>query len=231
MGANSEMHIEMQEEELLYNETEYSQLIDRLISKTETLSYSSLKRFGESPRNFINYKLQPRKPQTESQIFGSLCDCYLTTPEKIEEMFAIVSSFPKSENQIGFCNDMIAGKTKEEAYAANYKVGGVDKVYSALSSYIEAILSKKQVCTEKQKEEAFKITENLKKSDFVMQYIDSCDSFQNKKEWSFRGWKFKGFTDCEGKNIIIDLKYSKTADPDKFEREIVNYDYFMQMGM
>jgi len=31
--------------------------------------------------------------------------------------------------------------------------------------------------------------------------------------------------------LIIDFKFSKDADPDKFERDIINYDYFMQMGM
>jgi hypothetical protein len=211
--------------------SEYIQLMKRLQNKTETLSYSSLKAFAKSPRNFIQYKLKPRSPQTESQIFGSLCDAFLTTPEKVDEMFVFIKSFPTSENQIGFCNDMIAGKSKEDAYANNYKTGGVDKVYETLGNYIEAVLSGKLVCTQKMYDEAFKIVENLKKSDLVMQFIDSCNSFQNKREWTYNGWNFKGYTDAEGINLIIDFKFSKDADPDKFERDIVNMDYFMQMGM
>jgi hypothetical protein len=195
------------------------------------LSYSSLKAFAKSPRNFIQYKLKPRTAQTESQIFGSLCDCFLTTPNKFDELFVIVFSIPTSENQKGFCNDMIAGATKEEAYANNYKTGGVDKVYEVCGNYIEAILSGKMVCTKKMHDEANKIVENLKKSDLVMQYVDSCTSFQNKMEWMHNGWKLKGFTDAEGTGLIIDFKFSKDADPDKFERDIVNFDYFMQMGM
>lgn len=85
------MFEEIQEQELIenleINESEYYNLISRLQKKEETLSYSSLKEFGKSPRNFINYKLAPRKTQTESQIFGSLCDCFLTTPEKFEICF------------------------------------------------------------------------------------------------------------------------------------------------
>jgi len=211
--------------------TAYIDLMKRLQNKTETLSYSSLKAFAKSPRNFIQYKLKPKTPQTESQIFGSLCDCFLTTPDKFDELFVIIGSVPTSENQKGFANDMIAGATKEEAYANNYKTGGVDKVYDAVGGYVEAVLSGKMVCTKKMYDEAFKIVENLKKSELVMQYIDSCTQFQNKIEWEYSGWNFKGFTDAEGTRLILDFKFSKDSDPDKFERDIVNFDYFMQMGM
>lgn len=210
---------------------EYIELMKRLQNKTETLSYSSLKAFAKSPRNFIQYKLKPKTPQTESQIFGSLCDCFLTTPDKFDELFVVVHSIPTSENQKGFCNDMISGLSKEDAYANNYKTGGVEKVWEACGNYVEAILSGKMVCTKKMYDDANKIVENLKKSDLVMQYIDSCTSFQNKREWSYNGWKLKGFTDAEGNRLILDFKFSKDADPDKFERDIVNFDYFMQMGM
>lgn len=209
----------------------YVDLMKRLQNKEETLSYSSLKAFSKSPRNFIQYKLKPRSAQTESQIFGSLCDCFLTTPEKFEEMFVVIGSVPTSDNQVGFCKDMISGLTKEDAYANNYKTGGVDKVFDACGDYVEAVMSGKLVCTQKMHDEAFKIVENLKKSELVMQYIDSCISFQNKREWTYKGWKFKGFTDAEGTRLIIDFKFSKDSDPDKFERDIVNFDYFMQMGM
>jgi len=232
---SKEMFEEIQEQELNElidnNENEYFELIGRLQRKEEVLSYSSLKEFGKSPRNFINYKLKKRKPQTESQIFGSLCDCFLTTPEKFEEMFSLVLTFPTTDNQKGFCNDMIECKSKEDAFANNYSRGDLTKTYESLKSYIDAILSGKMVCTKQQKEDAEKIVENLKKSDLVMQYIDSCTKFQNKKEWTYKGWKFKGFTDAEGTRLIIDFKFSKDANPDKFERDIINYDYFMQMAM
>lgn len=226
---------ELQKSELVLVEeempSEYIQLLQRLQKKEETLSYSSLKAFSKSPRNFIQYKLKPRSEQSESQIFGSLCDCFLTTPEKFDDMFVIVNNFPTSENQKGFCSDIIAGKTKEDAYANNYKVGGVDKVWESLGSYITAIQSRKMVCTTKMKDEAFKIVENLKKSELIMQFIDSCNAFQVKHEWEYSGWKFKGFTDAEGTRILIDFKYTADSDPDKFERDILKYKYYLQMGM
>lgn len=234
---SKDLALEYNEQEAVYipeievENSAYIDLMRRLQNKEEALSYSSLKAFSKSPRNFVQYKLKPRSAQTESQIFGSLCDCFLTTPERFEEMFVIIGSVPTSENQVGFCKDMISGLSKEDAYANNYKTGGVDKVFAACGDYVEAVMSGKLVCTQKMHDEAFKIVENLKKSELVMQYIDSCTSFQNKREWTYKGWKFKGFTDAEGTRLIIDFKFSKDSDPDKFERDIVNFDYFMQMGM
>lgn len=210
---------------------EYIELMKRLQNKTETLSYSALKAFAKSPKSFIQYKLKPKSPKNESQIFGSLCDCLLTCPETFEKDFVIIGSIPTSDNQKGFCQDMFDGMTKEDAYARNYKTGGVEKVWEALGSYIEAYKSGKMVCTKKMHEDATKLVENLKKSELIMQFIDSCDSFQTKIEWTYNRWKFKGFLDASGKALIIDFKFSKDSDPDKFERDIINYDYFMQMGM
>lgn len=212
-------------------QSKYYELIGRLQRKEEKLSYSSLKEFGKSPRNFINYKLQPISPQSESQVFGSLCDCLITEPERFNNIFAIVSNFPTTDNQKGFCNDVIKGLSVIDAFNLNYSRGNPDATYEALKQYIDAVSSKKLVCTLDQKEEAEKIVINLKKSKLIMQFIDSCDKFQNKKEWEYKGWKLVGRTDCEGTRLLIDLKYSRDADPDKFERDIINYDYFMQMGM
>jgi hypothetical protein len=211
--------------------SEFVELMKKMQSKELTLSYSSLKAFAKSPRNFIKYKLQKKTPQSESQIFGSLCDCLLTTPEKFDELYIIVDSIPNTENQIGFCQGLIEGMTPEDSKKANNPRGDAKELANLYAPYCEAIKKGKAIITSKLKEEATAIVDNLKKSDFVMQFIDSCTSFQNKREWTYNGWKFIGFTDAEGHNIIIDFKYSRDADPDKFERDIQNYDYFMQMGM
>ena len=210
---------------------EYIQLLKRLENKEETLSYSSLKAFAKSPRNFIQYKLKPKSEQTESQIFGSVCDTLLTCPDKFEEFYAIVDNIPTTDNQIGFCNSLIAGATPEEAKKLNNPQGTPEALAEKYGPYIAALKTRKTCITSETKKQAQAIVENLKKSELVMQFVDSCTSFQNKLEWTYNGWKFKGFTDAEGDNIIIDFKYSKDSEPEKFERDIANYDYFMQMGM
>lgn len=239
MGATKELAMQYSEQESLEEapviieeqDSQYIQLLKRLQAKEETLSYSSLKAFAKSPRNFIQYKLKPRSAQTDSQIFGSLCDCFLTTPEKFDDLFVVVDNVPSTDNQIGFCNSMLAGVSPEEAKKLNNPRGDANDLAAMYKPYCDAVKSGKTSVSTAMKNEATIIIDNLKKSDLVMQFIDSCTSFQTKREWTYSGWKFKGFTDAEGTRLILDFKYSKDADPDKFEREIINYDYFMQMGM
>src|SRR5690606_27320191 len=114
MEGSKEMFMEMQEQEI--NEqpqeqpnSEYYELIGKLQKKELRLSYSSLKEFGKSPMNFIRYKLKERKPQTDSQIFGSLCDCLITEPQRFDELFVVNDVVPTTDNQKGFCNDIING--------------------------------------------------------------------------------------------------------------------------
>lgn len=227
MGATKEMIINMREEE----NSEYYNLIGRMQRKEEVLSYSSLKEFGKSPRNFIKYKLRERREQTDSQIFGSLCDCLLTEPENYDNLFVIVDNTPSTDNQKGFCKDVISGLSIEESFKNNYSRGKAEDIYAGLRNFIECIKQNKTAINSQQKEDAENIVNGLKQSPLVMQYIDACTSFQKKREWEHDGWKFKGFTDGEGNKIIIDLKYTANADPEMFERDVMKYDYYMQMAM
>jgi len=217
--------------EIEQENSEYIELMKRLQNKTEVLSYSSLKAFGKSPRNFIQYKLEPRKPQSESQIFGSVCDTLLTEPEKFDDKYAVVDNVPTTDNQIGFCNDLIKGMSAIDAKKANNPRGEAGELAEIYKAYCDAQKSGKQTITTEVKEKCEKIVENLKKSELVMQYVDGCSKFQVKTEWKYSGWNFIGFKDGQGTNLIVDFKYSADSDPDKFERDIFKFDYFMQAGM
>lgn len=206
-------------------------VIKSLEDRTIKLSFSSMKRFGSSPKEFINYKTKPKTPQTESMVKGSLCDVLLTNPNNFNNEFVVVENFPTSDNQKSFALDMINGMDMEEAFKVNYKRGKADDVYSSLSGYIEAIKSGKNVTNTQMLGEAKEIVSNLKNSEIVMQLLDSCDKFQQKLEWNVEGWKFIGFSDAETDGLMIDLKFSKDSNPDKFERDIQYNDYFMQLGM
>lgn len=206
-------------------------VIKSLKNKTIKLSFSSMKHFGLSPKQFIRYKTQPKKPQTESMVKGSLCDVLLTNPNNFNNEFVVVENFPTSDNQKAFALDMINGMDMEEAFKVNYKRGNADDVYSSLSDYIEAIKSGKNVTNTQMLGEAKEIVSNLKRSEIVMQLLDSCDKFQQKLEWNVEGWNFIGFSDAETDGLMIDLKFSKDSNPDKFERDIQYNDYFMQLGM
>src|SRR3954468_17330714 len=67
--------------------SEYISLLKRIQSKEETLSFSSLKAFASSPKNFIKYKLKPKTTPTDAVIEGSVCDaliCDYILPERLE---------------------------------------------------------------------------------------------------------------------------------------------------
>lgn len=232
MGATKELFTQMQEADASeYPNSAYDELMSKLHSRDMSLSYSSLKEFGKSPKNFIKYKLQERREQSESQIFGSLCDCLLTEKDRFNEKFVINDVAPSTDLQKSFCSDYLSGLSIEEAFSRNYKKGSAADTYKSLQEYLEASKSGKMVVSQKMYDEAVEITDNLLQSELISTYLDACTGFQQKLEWEYEGWKFKGFTDASGANIIIDLKFTKDADPDKFERDIINYDYFMQMGM
>lgn len=213
--------------------TELDLLLDRLRKKEEHLSFSSLKAFSKSPREFINYKLQPKSPPNEGMILGSICDFYLTTPENdFDKEFVVIDKIPTSDNQKGFCEAMLQGESKENAFNAYYKRGSAEAVYDSMKEYIEGHLSGKTICTSAQIDQAQKIVENLKKSDLVMTLLNSCHKFQNKLEWEDNGFKFIGFTDGEGDGLILDAKFiGKGADPDKFERQLRDMKYYLQAAM
>lgn len=214
-------------------ESEYIALLERLRNKEERLSFSSLKAFSKSPREFIQYKLKPKSPPNEGMILGSICDFYLTTPDKdFNKEFVVIDKAPTSDNQKGFCEAMFAGKTKEEAFDEFYKRGSAEAVYDSMKEYIEGHLSGKTICTSAQIDQAKKIVANLKKSELVMTLLDSCHKFQNKLEWEDKGFKFIGFTDGEGEGLIVDAKFiGKGAEPDKFERQLRDMKYYLQSAM
>lgn len=213
--------------------SELDLLLNRLRKKEERLSFSSLKAFSKSPREFINYKLKPKSPPNEGMILGSICDFYLTTPENdFDKEFVVIDKIPSSDNQKGFCEAMLEGKSKEDAFNEFYKRGSAEAVYDSMQEYIEGHLSGKTICTSTQIKQAEKIVANLKKSDLVMTLLNSCHKFQSKLEWEDNGFKFIGFTDGEGEGLILDAKFiGKGAEPDKFERQLRDMKYYLQAGM
>ena len=245
MGATKEMYEEMsyseslengfQEEEINKQYTEEQQkkyeLIKKISNKEIKLSYSWLKELEKSPLHFLNYKLKEKTPQTESMIFGSICDLLITEPDKFDLKFKTVSNIPSTDNQRGFVQDMLKGLTKEDAFKNNYSRGNLDNTYESLKDYIECLQEKKTPVTKEIFEEAEKITDSLLKHESVRVLIDSCDNFQEKIEWQYKGWDFIGFKDCSSKGLIVDLKFSKDANPERFERDIYQMNYFLQMAL
>lgn len=220
--------------------TEREDLIYRLNKKSLRLSYSTLKQFT-SPINLINYKLKPFHP-SPSMIFGSLCDVLLLTPEKFHSEFKVIESIPITDNQMGFSSALIdilktndLDELSEDVIKIQfdnyYKRGDCLKTYEGLKEYIYAKSKGLTLITQEVLDEANEVCDNLMANDDIQILFGKIIETQKKVAWDELGWGFVGFLDMYLQDHIIDLKFSKDANPEKFERDIANYDYFLQAAM
>ena len=220
-------------------DSKLKKLIDKLIEKKLRLSYSSLKNFT-SPINFLRYKTKVFT-KSKDMLFGSICDCFLFTPEDFDNDFLVLKSIPSSDNQVLLSNKLIeigleqklTTKIIEEEWSKVYKSGSALKTYDALKPYIQGILSKKDIVTQDMVDEAKAIIDNLKKQKDVIELLEQMTEVQKKVEWTDNGWDFIGYLDTfsEHEQLIVDGKYTRDANPEKFMRDAFNLDYFMQGGM
>ena len=214
------------------------ELIAKLCNKSLRLSYSTLKNFT-SPVNLINYKLK-KFTQSPSMLFGSLCDVLLLTPDKFNSEFRVIDKIPESDLQIAFAEDLI-DLIKNEVeltddiiqiqFKNHYKRGDAIKTFDLLRNYIEAKATGLQLITNKILDEAKKVCENLMLNPDIQLLFNQIIDVQSEVKWTDYGWDFVGYLDMLLENHIIDLKFSKDANPEKFERDIANFDYFLQAAM
>jgi hypothetical protein len=218
-------------------ETPKDELIAKLCNKSLRLSYSSLKHFT-TPVDFINYKLNPPKPN-EGMQFGSLCDLLILSPEEVENKVRIVEKVPTTDIQSKFCNELIQiGKTQkldeaviEAVYKNHYKSGSAAKTFESLQKFIEASVSGLKLVTPELYNQAKEISDNLLNSPEAEPWLSQISETQKRVQWEENGWNFLGFYDALLQNNIGELKYTKDANPAKFEREIANLDYYLQAAM
>lgn len=220
-----------------YPTTQKDDLIAKICKKDLRLSYSTLKSFT-SPVNLINSKLKPFS-KSPSMVFGSLCDILLLTPDRFGENFKIISHVPTSENQVSLSNALISigKKTKltdeiiSIEFSKCYKTGSAEKIYPIIQDYVEASISGLDLITQQTYDEAKEICDNLMLNHDIDLLFSQIQDVQVKVEWKDKGWDFVGYLDMLLPDHIIDLKFSKDANPEKFERDIANFDYFLQAAM
>lgn len=232
MGATKELHAQMREQEM----SERQEMVQRFIDKKIRLSYSTLKNFT-SPINIINYKLKKFIPNP-SMIFGKLCDVLLLTPQNFNKEFKIVGNTPTTDKQTCFC-DEIAQKGSElseeeikAVFSNHYSRGDAMKTYTPLKDYIDGKILGLELVTQDIYDEAVSLVENLKSQPDIEEIFKQISEVQKKVEWHDSDWDFVGYLDIlVGEDHIYDVKFSKDANPEKFERDIANFDYFLQAAM
>lgn len=187
-------------------------LIERLQKGEEKLSYSSLSCFAESPKHFIEYKLR-QKVQTDAMFLGSVVDCLLLTPSLFPERYFVLNDLEKC-NEIGGAKPRSTNKYKEWYQLQLSLNKGKElveyEVFFTAKKYVEAI--ERNVPANK--------------------ILSIADTAQKEITWRFDNYTFRGFIDkFKERTLVIDLKTCSDATPSKFQRTIIDFDYYLQAAM
>ncbi len=187
------------------------QIVENLMAHRSHLSYSSLSAFGESPKDFIDYKLR-KKEQSDAMAYGSMVHCLVLEPADFENRY------------MAFVDDEICAA-----------IGGAKpratKQYKEWLSEQEAGLNGRIMVSPVEYRHAKIVSDNVKFNRASRAVLDLCPRRELPIEWEYQNFMFKGFIDMDGDSAICDLKTCADASPKKFQRDIVAMDYHMQAAM
>lgn len=188
------------------------QLIHDLNTGTKKLSFSSIKAFRNSPRDFLDYTFRT-KEQTDAMFLGVLIHCLVLTPNLFETKYAIFDDTDKV-NEIGGGNPRNTKLYKE--WKAAYM-----ETYAGL-----------ELVTLKVAQQAKAIANNILYNRASSKVLSICDGEPEKYiEWDYKNFKFHGYIDKPGKKAMCDLKLVPDASPRKAQRTIIDMGYYLQAAM
>ena len=172
------------------------------------LSASSLKAFRRSPKHYVQYLTQPYE-QSDAMIFGSAVDCLLLTPELFDKRFIPIGEINRRTKE---------GKAEWENMLATAQINK------------QALIKQSDI------DRAKLCVESLMSHDEARILIEAKTKVQVKLEWrdKRRNLPLIGYPDFEsrawGEDIVVDLKTTRSADPDDFNRQAAQLDYELQCG-
>lgn len=195
-------------------------------------------------------------PPSDRQIIGSLVDCLLTTPDKIDDLFyyqeinkptdamcTVLQDIYNKTNINKFSeipNEIILDTLIKYNYYNNYKPETkLNKVKTEGEDYynILSIIKDKFIITKDQLEDAKNAVETLKTHEYTKHIFETGDGiellFQPKFSVDIDGYKVKGMMDIikvdhNTKSIkIYDLKVTSLSELD-FDKAVINYNYYIQ---
>lgn len=178
-------------------------------SENSPLSYSSLKEFVKSPRHFVYYKEQPRKPPTDAMLLGTCVDILLLTPEDFAGKIMPVHNINRRTTD---------GKNE---HAAMVSLAQAQKMTLVSNDIIN---------------QATEIVAYVKTNSKAMEMVNARKGAQVKLFWTDKKYQLSvvGYVDLEtaykGKHCIVDIKTAASADPEEFSRQAGKLMYDLQMG-
>jgi len=186
------------------------QLIDDLMTGKKLLSFSSLKKFRDTPIDFVNYVLQ-KPEQTEAMFLGTVIHCLVLEPEKFDERYTVMDDTAKVA-EIGGGNPRNTNLYKE--WKANFLAN-----------------VKGTVITIKIHEQAKAIANNIMFNRAAKKIISLCPEREKYIEWQYKNFGFRGYIDLNGQKLKADLKLVPDASPRKAQRTIIDRWIYGQAAM
>lgn len=174
------------------------------------LSYSSLKHFIKSPKQYIQYLTEEKKTPSEQMIIGAAVDCLLLQPNLFEKKFKLYEK-PNLRSNAG----------KEEWQIILDEAKKNKQTLITQDQYIIAKTSRDAVLSN---DDTKNLIENKTKVQVPLKWTDPVGKLP-----------MIGYVDFETKawytDIICDLKTTTDADPDEFIKQTVKMYYHLQMAM
>ena len=186
-------------------------IMQKLMAHESHLSYSSLSAFGESPKDFIDYKLRKAEP-TDSMAYGSMLHCLILEPGDFENRYLALD-----DSEI--CDEIGGAKPR------------ATKSYKEWYAIQEAGLNGRIMVSPVEYRHAKAVAGNVRYNRASRAILEMCPRRELPIEWEYQNFLFKGFIDLDGDSAIADIKSCADASPKKFQRDIVNMDYHLQAAM
>ena len=191
-------------------------LIKKLQSGDFTLSYSSLKAFSVSPRNFISYKLKEYK-ETPAMIMGNVVHCLVLEPDIYKDLYyeAPVVNAATVEGKKAWAE--LYTKLTEKEFPLNQKgTPIIPKVGDLIAMIKEETTERDEkgkttkrgitVIPGTQSEEAKFRARMLLQNEATRWVINQITQTEVDTEFDICGVKFKGRIDGLGPGLIADIK-------------------------
>lgn len=219
----------------------FGELIDRLLSREEKLSFSSFNQFCFSPRHFIAYKLR-QVEQTRAMLEGEVLHCAVLEPDELEERYAIQTlPDPSSKNQQAMAALILEGAHPSDAYAASYACKGKSAekiaqeaaaIAEQLAPYVDflATAGDRKIIPQDMADFARTASDHLWKNESSRYVLENLGETEKPVEWEFGGFQWRGYIDGIGPSMRMDLKLVPDALPRKARQRIEQERYHWQVG-
>ena len=167
------------------------------------ISNSKLGAFKRSPLHLYHYVFDPDE-QTYAQKIGKAFHSCILEPDDFE------NNYVKAPN--------VDRRTKEgKAMYSEFAINNINKTIINEEDYVKILRMK----------------DSLYKSSVCVDILNRIKTTEIEKRWTNKDTdlRMRGFIDAVGDNFLLELKTCQDADPNKFQRDAMNYSYNRQAAV